>query len=96
MNNTAQAEYLTVILTAPVLAESHIRDEHRLNVAVVKIHKLAVSLAVKMEVQLFFIVISELCAKELVYQFFIVLRYSFGDCLRIILACADIAHRKTI
>jgi hypothetical protein len=34
VNDTAQSEQFTVILTAPVLAESHIRDKVRLNVVV--------------------------------------------------------------
>lgn len=96
MNDTAQTEKLTVILATPVLAKSHIRDEHRLNVAVVKIHKLSVSLTVKMEIQLLFIVVGEFRAEELIYKVLIVLCHFFGDCLRIILASTDIAHGETV
>ena len=50
VNDTAQAEQFAMILVAPVLAESHIRDEVRLDEVVVIINELAICLAVKVEI----------------------------------------------
>lgn len=65
VNDTAQAEQFSVILSAPVLAECHIRDEVRLNVVIVVVNELLVRLFIEMEIQLLFVVISELLTEEL-------------------------------
>ena len=96
VNDTAQSKKLTVILTAPVFAECHIREEHRLNMPVVVTYKLTVCLFIEMEIQLFLIMVSELCTEELVYQLLVILGNSFGNSLRIVLTVTDIAYGETI
>ena len=96
VNDTAQTEQLAVILAAPVLAESHIRDKVRLNEVVVIINELAVSLTVKVKIQLFFVMVGELRTKELVHKVLVALSDLFGNSLRVILARTDIAHWETI
>lgn len=96
MNDTAQAEQFAVILTAPVLAECHIRDEVRLNVVIVVVNELPVRLFIEVEIQLFFVVISKLLTEEFVYQLLVILCNSFGNSLCIVLTMTDIAYGETI
>ena len=49
-----------------------------------------------MEIQLFLIMVSELCTEELVYQLLVILCNSFGNSLCIIFTIADIAYGETI
>ena len=74
VNDTAQPKYQPVKLTAPVFAECHICDKLRFNVVVVIISKLFVSLAVKVEIKLFFVMVVELCDEELIHKVFVLFR----------------------
>ena len=96
MNDTAQAEQFSVILSAPVLAECHIRDEVRFNVVVVVVNELLVRLFIEVEIQLFLVIIGELLTEELVYQPLVILSNGFRNSLRIIFTIADIAYGETI
>ncbi len=96
VNDTAQAEQFSVILSAPVLAECHIRDEVRLNVVIVVVNELLVRLFIEVEIQLFLVIIGELLTEELVYQPLVILSNGFRNSLRIIFTIADIAYGETI
>ena len=96
VNDTAQAEQLSVILAAPVLAESHIRNKVRFDEVVVVVNELAVCLAVKVKIQLFLVMVCELRFEELVHKVLVALSDRFENSLRVILSCADIADGETI
>ena len=96
VNDTAQAEQFSVILSAPVLAECHIRDEVRLNVVIVVVNELPVRLFIEVEIQLFLVIIGELLTEELVYQTLVILSNGFRNSLCIVLTMTDIAYGETI
>ena len=75
-----------MILAAPVLAERHIRDKVRLDEVVVVVHELAVCLAVKVKIQLFFVMVCKLRFEELVHKVLVALSDLFRHSLRVILA----------
>lgn len=54
MDNIAKTEQLSVILATPVLVESHVRKELRLDldVVIIKIHEMLICLALKVEIYL--------------------------------------------
>ena len=73
-----------MILTAPILAESHISKKSRFDMTIVIINELLISLTVKVQIQLLIIVIGELIAQEFVYQLLVVLCDFLGNRLSII------------
>ena len=73
-----------MILSTPVLAESHIRKKSRLDMIVVIVYELLICVTVKVEIQFFLIVIGELIIQQLVHKFLVVFSHFFGDWLSII------------
>ena len=86
VNDTAQSEQFAVIFAAPVLAESHIRDEVRFDEVVVVINELPVCLCIEMQIQLLFIVVCELSSEELIHKVLVVFSDLLWHSLRIVLA----------